>query len=179
MADFDQFASSLLEESKRFLEKAVGAEEKTSQDAFLHASLLLAFSSLEAHVNAISGEFSERPEFAVHEKGLLLEREVRLQDGVFVLAGLRMSRLEDRILFLHRHFSGKPLDKAVAWWAQLSNAIEIRNKLTHPKAVQPLTAKNVREALSAIIASIDTLYNVIYKKNLPAAILALNSKLEF
>jgi len=179
VGDFDDFASLLLEESKRFLEKATGAEDKTSQDAFLHASLLLAFCLLEAHINAISEEFAPRPEFSVHEKGLLLEKEVRLQDGAFVLSGLRMSRLEDRILFLYRHFSGKALDTTVSWWSQLNNAIAIRNRLTHPKAVQPITVQNVRDAITAIVASTDNLYRVIYKKGLPAANLALHSRLNF
>ena len=136
MADFDDFASSLLDESKRFLEKATEAKTKPPQDAYLHASLLLAFCSLEAHINAISEEFADRPEFSIHEKGLLQEKEVRLQDGAFVLMGLRMSRLEERILFLHRHFSGKPLDTTVGWWAQLNASLSIRNRLTHPKGVQ-------------------------------------------
>jgi hypothetical protein len=179
VAEFDDFASSLLEEAKRFLEKASAVDDKTSKEAFLHASLLLAFSSLEAHINAVSEEFSERPELSIHEKGLLLEKEVRLQDGAFSLVGLRMSRLDDRILFLYRHFSGKPLDKTVTWWTQLNGAIAIRNRLTHPKGVQPVTAQNVRDALSAIIASIDMLYNAIYKKGLPVASLALHSKLDF
>ena len=179
MADIDEFASSLLEEAKRFLEKANSAVDNASQDAYLHASLLLAFCSLEAHINAISEEFSERPEFSIHEKGLLLEREVRLQDGGFLLMGLRMSRLEERILFLHRKFSGTALDTTIGWWAQLKEALAIRNRLTHPKGVQPVTAKNVRDALSAIITSIDNLYNVIYKKGLPAANLALHSRLNF
>ena len=69
MSDFDEFASSLLEESKRFLEKASVADEKSTQDAYLHASLLLSFCSLEAHINAISDEFAGRPEFSVHERG--------------------------------------------------------------------------------------------------------------
>jgi hypothetical protein len=179
MADFDEFASSLLEESKRFLERANETKDNVAQDAYLHAALLLAFCSLEAHINAISVELSDRPEFSTHEKGFLLEKEVRLQEGTFALGGLRMSRLDERILFLHRHFSGKALDTTVGWWSELSGAVAIRNKLTHPKDVQPITVQNVRSALSAVIAAIDNLYKVIYKKGLPAANMALQSRLTF
>jgi hypothetical protein len=182
MADIDDFATSLLEEAKRFLEKAVEAAKAADdvrRNANLHASLMLAFCSLEAHVNAIAAEFSGRPELTTHDKGILLEREVRLEGREFTLGGFRMYRLEDRILFLHRRFSGKSLDKSVAWWPQLKSAIHNRNKLTHPKGAHPVTVKNVRDALAAVIASLDALYKAIYKKGLPAANLALHSLLTF
>jgi hypothetical protein len=179
VTDFDEFASSLLEEAKRFLEKAPGDVDKTSRGAYLHALLLLAFCSLEAHINAIAAEFADRPEFSVHEKALLLEKEVRLQEGAFVSTGFRMYRLDERMFFLHRHFSGKAFDTTVGWWPQFRSAVDIRNRLTHPKGVQPVTVQDVRDALSAVIASIDNLYQVIYKKGLPAANLALHSRLNF
>ena len=82
MTQIDVFASSLLEESKRFLEKATEDEEPATS-AYLHASLLLAFSALEAHVNAITEDFSSRSELTPHEIGVMREREVRLEKGVF------------------------------------------------------------------------------------------------
>jgi hypothetical protein len=180
MADIDAFATSLLEEAKRFLEKAVEAvEDVCCRDANLHASLMLAFCSLEAHVNAIAEEFCKRPELSVHDEGILLERDVKLVDGEFTLGGFRMYRLEDRILFLHRQFSGKTLNKSVGWWAQLKSAMDHRNKLTHPKSAHPVTIENVRDALAAVIASLDALYMAIYKKGLPAANLGLHSLLTF
>ena len=69
---------------------------------------MLAFSSLEAHVNSISDDIVERPEMTVHDKSVLLEREVRFEKGEFKLSNtLKMVRLEDRIQFLHVRFSGK------------------------------------------------------------------------
>src|SRR5712671_3191574 len=104
MADIDDFATSLLEEAKRFFEKAVEAVDDIGRNANIHASLMLGFCSLEAHVNAIAEEFCNRPELSPHDKGLLLEREVRLENGEFTLGKFRMYRLEDRILFLYRQF---------------------------------------------------------------------------
>jgi hypothetical protein len=179
MADIDDFATSLLEEAKRFLEKAVEGKDNARRDANLHAALMLAFCSLEAQVNAIAEEFCSRPELTPHDKGILLERAVRLEDGEFTLGGFRMYRLEDRILFLHRQFSGKRLDKSAAWWPQLKRAMDNRNKLTHPKGAHPVTVENVRDALAAVIASLDALYMAIYKKGFPAAGLALDSLLTF
>lgn len=179
MADIDAFATSLFEEAKRFLEKAQGDVDAVARDAYLHAAMMLAFCSLEAHLNAISDEFSDRPEFSTHERAILLELEVRLEDGEFALGGLRMFRLEDRLQFLHRKFSGKPFDKGTQWWTRLKDAIVSRNRLTHPKDVLPLTIENVRDALSAIIAALDATYLVIYKKNFPAANRGLHSQLTF
>jgi hypothetical protein len=179
MADIDDFATSLLEESKRFLEKVSDVADDAARHAYLHASLLLAFCSLEAHVNAICEEFADRPEFTIHEKGLLLEKDVKLESGAFIFGGLKMSRLEERILFLHRHFAGAPLDTSANWWSQLKAALAVRNKLTHPKSAQPISVQDAREALSATIAAIDNLYKIIYKKTLPAASRALQSRLSF
>jgi hypothetical protein len=54
-----------------------------------------------------------------------------------------------------------------------------RNKLTHPKGAHPVTIENARDALTAVITSLDVLYMAIYKKGLPVANLALHSLLTF
>lgn len=179
MANIDEFATSLLEEAKRFLEKASDHADDTARTAFLHAALILAFCSLEAHVNAIGEEFASRPELPLHAKGVLLEKEVKLNDGEFTLGGLRMYRLEDRIQFLHKQFSGKSLDKTVQWWGELKNAIDTRNKLTHPKDAHPIKIGQVGSAIEAVITTIDSLYRAIYKTGFPAAKRGLHSRIEF
>jgi len=179
MANIDEFATSLLEEAKRFLEKANEHADDTARTAFLHAALMLAFCSLEAHVNAMGEEFALRPDLPLHAKAVLLEKEVRLNDGEFTLGGLRMYRIEDRIQFLHKQFSGKSLDKTLQWWGQLNNAIDTRNKLTHPKDAHPIKIEQVRSAIEVVITTIDSLYQAIYKKGFPAAKRGLNSRIEF
>jgi len=179
MADIDAFATALLEEAKRFLEKAAEATDNSCRDANLHAALMLAFCSLEAHVNTIAEEFCSRSELTAHDKAILLEQEVKLEDGEFTLGGFRMYRLEDRILFLHRQFSGKKLNKRATWWPKLKSAMDNRNKLTHPKGAHSVTLQNVRDAVTAIVASLDALYVAIYRRRFPAAVLALHSVLTF
>jgi hypothetical protein len=180
LPDIDDFATSLLEEAKRFLEKAVEESEPAVQNAYLHAGLLLAFSSLEAHVNAIAEEFAGRPELTPHERGILLEKEIYLKDGEFRIGGLRMYRLTDRIEFLHNRFTGTPLDKAsAAWWSDLGNATDLRNKLTHPKEAQVVSVESVRRATHCVIDAIDALYQAIYGKKFPAANRGLQSRMEF
>lgn len=180
MADFDLFADQLLEESKRFLEKAGESSDSTAKGAYLRAALMLSFCGLEAHVNSIGQEFCIRGDVSAHERGLLLEQDVRLEHGEFQLRpGLRMVRLEDRIEFLHARFSGKPLDRSSAWWAQLGGAIDLRNELTHAKDVPEITEDAVRRAIEAIINLLDVLYQAIYKRRFPPVGRGLQSRLSF
>ena len=181
MADIDSFANQLLEEAKRFLEKAGEASDDAAKAAYLHACLLLSFCALEAHVNAIADEFSRREDLSAHERGILLEREVRLEDGEFaVTTSLRMARLEDRIEFLHTRFSGKKIDKvSTDWRGQLSTAINLRNRLTHVRDVLAMKDADVTRALEAVISTLSALYQAIYKSKFHPAARGVASKLTF
>lgn len=180
MAEIDLFANQLLEEAKRFLEKASECSDSVAEAANLHAALMLSFCALEAYVNAIGDELSSRPGLSAHEKGVLLEREVRLEDGEFRLkSGLRMARLEDRIEFLHVKFSGKPVDKGSVWWSRLNAATNLRNQLTHAKDIPVVTPHSVRSAIQAIIDALEALYQAIYRRSFPPANRGLQSRLNF
>ena len=180
MSAIDDFATSLLEEAKRFLEKATDADADDTKDANLHAALMLGFCSLEAHINAISEDFVHRKDLSPHDQSILFEKECVLEDGEFVLTSrLKISRLEDRILFLHKRFSGKSVDKQSARWSGLFSAIAIRNQLTHPKHVPKIKTNDVKRALEAIIASLDALYQAVYKSKFPPANRGLLSSLNF
>jgi hypothetical protein len=178
LSEIDEFASSLLEESKRFLEKAQATSDDDAERAFLHASLMLAFCSLEAHVNAVADEISERPGISVHDRGILLERDVSLEKGEFTLGkGRKISRLEERMLVLHR--LGLKPDPTGKWAGVLAGATVLRNKLTHPKMVPNITVAATVQALEAVIDAIDSLYRSVYNKEFPAANRRLQSKLTF
>jgi hypothetical protein len=178
LSAIDDFAGSLLEEAKRFLEKAESSDQ-VGRSAFLHASLVLAFCALEAHINATADEFAGSSMLSLHEKALLLEQDVRFELGEFKTGGLRMMSLQDRIMFLHLKFGGKPLDRTASWWSELSTAISLRNKLTHPKEVPVITINAVRQAIQAIISGLDVLFRAIYRKPFPVANLRLDSRLTF
>lgn len=181
MAEIDEFATALLEEAKRFLEKAVESEDEAAIAGNLHAALMLAFCSFEAHVNAIADEFSVGTDISLHEKSVLLERDVRLEDGEFKLQTnvVRMVRLEDRIQFLHNRFSGKRLDRTQSWWGSLGKAIKLRNELTHPKSAARIHESDVRIAIEAIVGGLDAIYRAIYRRPFPAATRGIRSKLTF
>ncbi len=180
MPEIDSFATSLLEEAKRFLEKANSAQDRVARDAYAHSALLLGFCSLEAHVNAIAEEMCIRKELTSHERGLLLEREVKLEDGEFVVqSGLRMARLEDRISFLATRFSGRPLDTTSSWWSGLRSASILRNELSHPKGAPAIAPEEVRRALDSVVQTLGALYQCIYRRKFPAAARGLTSRLHF
>jgi hypothetical protein len=180
MTTFDSFANQLIEEAKRFLEKATESTDNEAVAAYLHASLMLGFCAFEAHINSICEEFANFGQLSAHEKGFLLECEVRLEDGDFVVhPSLKMVSLEDRFEFLHGHFGGRAVDKGAQWWSDLTAASKLRNSLTHAKAVPALNSQHVEKAILAIVAALDALYLAVYKRPFPPAGQALQSKMVF
>ncbi len=179
MADIDSFSLELLEEAKRFFEMANETNSADGKRAFFHASLFLALSALEGHINSVATDFEGRNEISIHERGLLLERDVKLDKGQFVFGNLKISRLEDRIQLLIAKFTNEPFDSSQVWWAKLKGAIIARNKLVHPKDVHAVTEADVQSALEAVIEGIDAVYKAVYRRSFPALKRNLHSKLVF
>lgn len=181
MAQIDLFANQLLEEAKRFLERASESADGEGRAAHLHASLLLLFCALEAHVNAIGEEFSRQSDLSAHEKGVLLEKDIKLEHGEFMLTQrLRMVSLEDRVEFLYVRFSGKSLDRSsTSWRGRLSTALNLRNRLTHVRAVPSISEADVERAIEAIIATLEALFQALYKSKFPPVALGTRSRMTF
>jgi hypothetical protein len=178
--DVDVFALQLLEEAKRFLEKAATAGTDPERDAYVHASLLLAFAAFEAHINSIAEDFMVRSDLPIPDRSVLSEKEFQLDEGKWSLTDrLRMYRLEDRLEHLQRTFSTAPLDKSQPYWSHLKEGIHLRNRLTHAKQLEPISPDQAAKAIAAIIQSLDSLYLAIYKRRLPAAARGLSSTLDF
>ena len=118
MTVFDEFCSSLLEEAKRFLEKAVEANTEEAKVAYCHSAILIGISSLEAYVNGIAEELITWKDIPLNEKSLLVEKEIELKNGAFRLTNkLRIFRLKDRIEYLYRKFKKSTLkDNDEPWW---------------------------------------------------------------
>lgn len=179
MPDIDDFASRLLEESKRFLEKAKETQNTDAASANRHAALMLGFCALEAHVKPVADDFENRKDIDLQDRAIMREAEVKFDKGRFTLGNFKMYRLEDRIEFLCRRFGGKPIDKNVEWWSGLATATKLRNRLTHPKTVPDVSEIAVSAALNSIVLTIDALYRNVYGKPFPAASRALQSRLSF
>ncbi len=181
MAALSSFAEELLEEAKRFLEKAQASADQPTKKAYIHAALMVGFAAFEAHVNAIADDFLSRPDLDPHERGLLAERLVELVDGEFKeKATLKIQRLDDRVQFLCRRFSKTKLDRSASYWSEFVAATKLRNELTHPKSDAPnISEAAVAKALKAIIELLNFVFNAVYKKKLPAYNRGLSSKLLF
>jgi hypothetical protein len=183
MLEIDAFAADLFEEAKRFLEKAKDTSDDIGRKAFLHAALLLGFSALEAHVNAIADEMSERAgseHLNTLEISILLEKDYAFDKGEFRLTKkLKMYNLIERIEFIVLRFSGKRIDTEVEWWSKLHQGIDLRNSLVHPKDKQRITPEQVIFAFEGILGVLDAMYFALYKRHFPRLGRQFHSKMEF
>lgn len=179
--DFDNFVIQLFEEAKAFYEKAKSSTEKESKEGYLHSSLLLVMSSLEACVNSIVEEVLIDPykdKYDLLEQSLLLEKDIVFENGHYKLGSkLKMSRIIERIEFLIFKFSGKEIPTTTEWFQQLKQSIDFRNKLVHPKEYIILTEKQVENAMSSVLETINELYKAVYKKDFPAYGFGITSRL--
>lgn len=181
MAAVDDISGVLLEEAKRFLEKAQAEDNSAGKTAYLHAALNLGFCSLEAHVNAIADDFLTRKDLSLLDGSILSEKDIRFSDGEFIIdeGKLKIYRLDDRIQFLYRRFSGKPLDRKLSWWSELQSAQKLRNKLAHPKDAPVIDERSVSHGLQSVLDTIGALYKAIYKRKFPGSSRGLQSSLLF
>src|SRR6267154_2800966 len=165
MAAIDDFAKLLFDEAKAFLEKGRNANSLEAQTAYFHASLLVGFCSLEAHLNSIADDFfTTRPDLGLLDRSILEERKIELKDGEYILTTeFKMFRLEDRIDYLSKRFAGKMADKNPSYWTDFKEAIRLRNNLTHPKEPPLIDAGKVERALTSILELLNVLYRDIYR----------------
>ena len=180
MNSFDTFCGELLEQSKRFTEKSKVETKPEGKIAYQHASLLLAICALEAYINGISEEITLAKAFPIHEKGLLLEKQIKLEKGEWsITSNLKISRLTDKIELLYRRHTGTELNDTHSWWTTLKNGIDFRNKLTHPKEEVKLSDAFNEKVIQTVIECVSILYKAIYKRQFPKSTLSLISKLDF
>lgn len=170
MSDFVDYSRSLMDAAKGFRTHAIGLPEGEVKQAFLRAALLHACSFLEAHLNYMAEHFTENAMFSMHERGVLLEKEIRFDDGMFVLINkLKISRITDRIDLLLSKCSSNPVKDKAGWYPDLSLTLRTRNSLVHPKDAHILSENDVQLALSCILKAANKLYTVVFKKGLPYA----------
>lgn len=170
MSTFGDYCVELMETAKGYRAKAAGAEEADAKQAYLRAALLHAFSFLEAHLNYLAEHFEHSAIYSVNEKGVLLERDVTFERGVFALsARSKFSRMTDRIeLLLGKGTAAQPVGKD-AWFSPLKDSIKVRNALVHPREAHVLTDKQLDDAMKAILTCVDALYRAALGKPLPYA----------
>lgn len=168
--NFDNFTHTLFNEAKFLLEKAKLSSGKPDiESAYLHSSLLLGMSALEAYVNGISLELIEGGfELNLNEKALISEKDIIFNKGTFQLGTkLKMHRLIDRIDFIYCKYSNKSISTQDIWNQNIKQTIKLRNDLVHPKSELTITYSQVESALQNILQTIDVLYKAVYKTHVP------------
>lgn len=168
--NFDNFTGMLFNEAKFLLEKAKDFSEKPDiENAYLHSSLLLGMSALEAYVNGISIELIEGGfDLSLNEKALISEKEIIFNKGTFKLSNkLKMQKLIDRIELIYCKYSKKTISANDIWNQNIKQTIKLRNDLVHPKSEITITYDQVKSALYNILQTLDTLYKAVYKTHVP------------
>ena len=180
MNDIDILSRSFLEQAKRFLELATEHEGKEGEFPYCIAALLSGFSAVEAHVNAIAEELSERKGCGILEKSILLEKEFKLSSGKYALTkSLKMYRMDDRITFIVKNFSSAAFPPKENWWSEFTDGTKLRNDLVHPKEAVTVDIPKVRRALLAILELLEYLYRAVFTKGHPSYNRGLHSNLTF
>jgi hypothetical protein len=174
VSDFEVYSNELLDSAKRFLLEAKSYDKDSEIQRNLRSALTHAFFFLEAQLNYLSNHFANRPEFSILERSLLCEREFVLHKGRFVLTDKqKFFRLEDRVEFLLAKFAQDPSLAKGSWFSELTSAIQIRNRLVHPKTVHKIKVTEVEKAIRAILECLTSLYLAIFKKEFPPSKLGL------
>ena len=182
MDDIDSFASELLEEAKRFLERAKSDPSDEGKSAFLHAAILLVVCGFEAFTHSISDEMAAREGLSIPELSILKERKYVLDKGVYCLTkNQQMYRLLDRVEFIFARFSlnSERIDRECKWWTKLHQGIELRNSLVHPKERQNLTYDQVKTVFEGILEALDVLFRALYGRHFPSSGRQLDSRMTF
>lgn len=176
--DADAFSIMLLEEAKRFLEKA-DEGDGPEHDAYLHAALIVGFSALESHINGIADELSARAQTDLLARSILEEKQVILDKGHWKLGNKeQFFRLEDRISYLLNNYYQKGAGTP-GWWSELMLGIKARNGLVHPRSAVKLESQDVQRYLIAIIEALNDLYNAVFGKGHPSYNRQLQSTMIF
>lgn len=172
----DAFSIKLLDEAKRFLERA---NESGEPDPFLHAALVLAFSALESHLNGVADELTIRQDVTILDEAVLTERSLNLKAGQWELSSdSRFYRLEDRMAYVFKRYADTNVT-AYPWWSDLKEALNARNLLVHPRDVVSISLSEVERFLSAIIEALNDVYMAAFGKGHPAHGRGLQSTLSF
>jgi hypothetical protein len=180
MTELDKLSDTLLEQAKRFLEKAEEKNiENDAKSAFLNASLLICISGLEAHINSIIDEMVTPVTFTILEQSTLKEKGIGFKNGRYTLnSTLKISRLTEKLEIIFFRFKNVGYRKET-WWGELKNGIILRNKLVHPKEEYSLNEEDVKRTIRSVISCINALYLCVYGSKFHDKNLDLQSKLYF
>ncbi len=164
--DYTDYCLTILDSAKRFLEKADKLDSGSEKSAFIRASIQSTFSFVEATLhNIVLGLASQKDFFSAAELGVIEERRVNLNRGVFVLTNTRQFHaLEDRILLLLCKFNGNPNE---SWVSKFSYAISVRNRITHPRGTTEPTVSDCEQCIESAMDALNALFLAVHNKPHP------------
>ena len=129
----------------------------------------MAFSFLELQIELIAQHFKDNNFFTLHERGILIQKDVVFDKGVFHLKdATRYTRLADRMFLLQHKFAGSKLTERT-WWDPLLNSTERRNSVAHPRGPIKLEVDEIEKGLLAVLGCANDLFEIVFNKGLPYA----------
>ena len=177
MTTSDEFARELFEDSKHALRQAKSISNEILKQRHFRHSLLSAFSFLELQIELIAQHFKNNDFFTLHERGIIAQKEIVFDKGVFRMKDVpRFSRLSDRMLLLQSKFAGSKLTER-SWWGLLLVATDRRNAVAHPRGSVTLNEAETERDLLAVLECANDLFQIVFGKGLPYASLGLKPKL--
>lgn len=162
--------NTLCEASKFFLSKAEECKTADKKNYYLISSILCSWILLEAYVNQTAETLSKAKKLQAHEKGYLLEKELKVNgDGLFQ-EHKSYPPTTKKALFLLNLFSKKnPKEiKQTKLWNELQECEKIRDNFIHPKGrlIQKTSLKKAAFFRKTIITLIKYLNKAIFQKQM-------------
>lgn len=177
--DLDDLASARFEKARRLLEKSQSEGNEDGKTAYLEASVLIAYSGLEAYLNAICEEIAGHPNVDLLTKSILLERKIEWTNGVPILGALQYSRIDERVSFLIAHHTGDTNFRTEEWWSSFKESVQIRNQIAHPKKVLELNEALVTRCLKSALEALNSVFMAVYKSEFPSYRRETTSRMSF
>lgn len=169
----ESYFKMLNRSSKFFLQLAETEKSATKRKSFALSVVINSWVLLEAYVNYLA-EILAKAKIEAHEKALLLDKELRLNDdGVFIEVRSH-SPTPKRILFILQKFSSMNVKefKKSTIWEEVQRCEKFRNDLIHPKTLtskyldHQITIKKSESFRVSIISLIKTINKKVFNKEI-------------
>ncbi|MGB8218449.1 MAG: hypothetical protein WCE94_14225 [Candidatus Methanoperedens sp.] len=169
----ETYLKMLNRSSKLFLQLAETEKSAIKRKSFALSVVINSWVLLEAYVNYLA-EILAKAKIEAHEKALLLDKELRLNDdGVFIEVRSH-SPTSKRILFILRRFSNKDVEefRKSTVWEEVQRCEKFRNDLIHPKTLtskyldHQITIKKSESFRTSIISLIKILNKNVLNKEI-------------
>lgn len=133
----ESFIKTLNTSGKLFLELAKTERDAKKRKAFVLSAMINSWVLLEAYTNYLA-EILSKAKIDLHEKALLKDKELKLNDlGQFIEIRSHSPTLKRTLFVLQRFSSSFNIDefKKTEMWLNIQQCERTRNDLIHPKTI--------------------------------------------